>query len=610
MAASALLLALGLLGCDLLADTLADTPVALPAASDASPGAGRAASGQPPLYVVLYTHHYLGLGGYYPSAAQVRAVAEACVEADMAADCVLHFDGILVEKLSAEDPTLDDYVRDHDFPIGYHGEEAHGPYPVVVTVQQLNLGKDSLPEQSIVQAGASFDQAVDLIHHRYTHGYSGPRLDAQGYLSRQSGGQSSERPGGIARVEDWTGADPQILPGHALFQPAATLAFQREADIALLQAAGPFAPHFLKGTRNPELAERVAAFLGQPDTLFWYMGQLAEKASEHSSLPMWSAASLVQRAGKGGVDGRMWLGPHLLPTALLDGFRAAWAQAPAARPPKKQALDGARPTRQGPGRGEGTARDGRSNQEIKQQVLAGQGAAAAGEEVRRVAADQDRSRGRMVSMKIDGSKDEVAAALAFLRQWADREGVQLVSPRELRERVAPSRVQVEAKAAAAAVLASWSAGPADSLVVGGQPLSQADAFEVMARHLAGEGDRISTTDVLGPMGAASSLPQGRGTVTVEQVRLAARAAARAIEDHPHHAMPVHVEVGGQAVGFHQLHWLMAQVIARGATSLELPQAEYAPPFAGWLADRLGRSNPDSAFWMECQYWTIKPAVLR
>lgn len=628
MAASALLLTLGLIGCDLLPGKLPDPPIALPdipSLPAAAADAARSASGAPPLYVVLYTHHYLGLGGYYPSAAQVRAVVEACVEADMEADCVLHFDGILVDKLDAEDPKLRDYIRDHDFPIGYHGEEAHGPYPVVVGVQQLNMGKTAPPEQSVVQGGMSFDQAVDAIHQRYTHGYSSPRLDAQGYLSRQSGGQTSSSKGGIARVKEWAGADPQFLPGHALFQPAATLAFQREADIAMLQAAGPFAPHFLAGTKNPELIKRVAAFLGQPDTLFWYMGQLAEKASEASSLPMWSATDLVQRAGKGGADGKMWLGPHLLPAALLDWGRVAWAQAPGnnARPPKKPAVDGARPPRQGPGRGEGTPKEapkeggkdgatksGQSNQDIKRQMLAGQAAGAAGEEVRRVAGEQDRARGRVVSMKIDGTKEQVADTLAFMQQWASREGVQIVTPREVRERVASSQVKVEAKAAAAAVLGSWSNGPADSLVVGGKPLSQADAFEVMARHLAGEGDRITTSDVLGPIGAASSLRTGKGTVSADQVRAAAKAAAAAIASHPHHAMPVTVQVGGQAVGFHQLHWLMAQVIAQGAQSLELPQAGYAPPFAGWLADSLGRNDPDSAFWMECQYWTIKPAVLR
>lgn len=612
---------LALAGCDALSGGPDLDPVASPVAP-ASSAEGQAAGGQgataraggkPPLYVVLYTHHYLGLGGYYPTAAQVRAVAEACVEADMVADCVLHFDGILVDRLEAEDASLDDYLQQHRFPIGYHGEEAHGPYPVVVSVQRLNRSKDEVTEQGVVVPGTSFDQAVEVIRQRYTHGFSGPRVDAQGYLSRQSGGASSSRSGGIARVEAWTGADPQIVPGHALFQPAATLAFEAEADIALLQAAGPFAPHFLKNTKDPELMSGIAAFLGEEDTLFWYMGQLAEKGSESSMLPMWNTANLVQKAGKGGVDSRGYLGLHLLPGPLLAWGRQLLAQVPDQKKlPRKQNLEGGKRPPRGEGAPAGArSTGGQSNQEIKRQMLAQQGGGTPGQEVRDAVAGQDRSRGRLVSMKIDGSKEDVAATLAFMKQWTAQDPtVELVSPRELLQRVAPPTVSVQAKAAAQAVLEAWSDGPADTLSVGGSPLSQADAFEVMARHLAGGGERITTTNVLGPLGAASSLVQGRGKVTDDEVRAAAAAAVKAIDESPHHAMPVTVQVGGTTVGFHQLHWLMARVVAEGDEKLEVPEAAYAPPFADWLADRLGRDDPDSAFWMECQYWTIKPAVFR
>lgn len=216
----------------------------------------------------------------------------------------------------------------------------------------------------------------------------------------------------------------------------------------------------------------------------------------------------------------------------------------------------------------------------------------------------------LVSAKLDGYRASIEDAVAWFKAWeeADR-SVVLVTPEQLRDKVEDPEVKLDAEATARAVQEYWSKGPADFLVVDGTYATLAEGWEVMARHLAGEGDRIETSNVIGPTGHASELVNGSGTVTGSQVRSAAKSAWASTEADKYRAMPTSVTVRGIKVGFHQLYWMMSEAILEGDDAkISVPSAGYAPPFAALLADRLGRENPDQTFWMETQFWTTKPVT--
>ncbi|NOY25331.1 MAG: hypothetical protein GXP62_05610 [Oligoflexia bacterium] len=653
-------LALGCGGLDSITPSKVLKKVEGTSAPEAS-GSARWAGSKAPVYVMLFAHHYLGLGGYYPSAAQVRAVAEACVDQDMAKVCTLFFDGLLVQRIQKEDPSLRDYLREHDFPIGYHGEEAHGPYPNVVSMTQLNRG--GRPNQEVAVVGQTFDQTVDAIQRRYCHGFRSYQLDTANYLVRNVGGETDDSTsGGMCAVRDWLGEDIDIMPGHALFSPPATFAFDQISDFGMFQGAGPLAHHFLVNTKNPALIERTDAFLGADTTLFWYMGKLTGKGTETTMLPMWTTDDLVQKLSRGGggkrspasrdgepdrrqpaagqgrrgrrprIDGRNYLGPHLLPwtlpsfdKGLLDGWSSWLAQAQAPRtggapsrgarrnrPPKNadgswpkldsEAQDQA-PAGKGGQRGQG-GQGGQGASSPKR------GSGSPGSEVQVATTQLGRRVPQYVSMKIDGNKQNVEAELAWFKSWqASDPGVQFVTARTIREKVESPLIRAKASDVASAVRSSWQNGPPDTLTLGGTAISSADAFEIMVRGLAGDSGNVQTTGVMGPTAAEAALAQGTGTVSAADVKAAAATVVSSIEASKWHAMPVNVKVGRTVVGFHQYQWLMSQAILDpGARSITVPTASYAPPYIRFVEDELGRANRDEAFWTECQFWTIKPAT--
>lgn len=591
-----LLLALSPAGCRSAAEVVQE---ALPAEVP-TPSLGGGTSGKAPVYLFLFTHHYLGLGGYYPDADEVRAVAEACVEADLAEHCTLFFDGLLVDKLKTRDPTLKDYVREHGFPIGYHGEESHGPYPIVVSVDHLGPARKV---DEVVREGWDFDEAVNAIQYRYCHGFEGCEFGPTGYLVRPEGGETDKSvTGGIRLVRSWFGKEIGVMPGHALFQPAATFAFQNETDLKLLQGAGVFAPHFLSMTKDAALIERTEAFLGEGTTLFWYMGQLAEKGTQKTMMPMWSTESLAPRGGgAAGPNAQGYLGPHLLQfgaQALGLELPGALAQAQQRPPRGKVPPRGKRP---------GLPPDA---PEDPADAKRGRHGGPPGAEVAQTFAALDRTVPQVVTFKIDGAKDEVHDALAWVEETtrSDRK-VELVTASELHDKVKPAQVTLDADATAQAVLKYWSGGPPDFLLVDGGYASLTDAFEVMARHLAGGGKRIETTGVIAPTGRYRDRVSGSGTVTGAQVKAAAAGVVKAMDGDKYRAVPLAVTVGKTRVGFHQYLQLMAQAIAQGdGAKLTVAEAQYAPPYARFLAGKLGRENEDQTFWMETQFWTIKPVT--
>ncbi len=547
-----------------------------------------------PLYVLFFTHHYRGMGGYYPTAEEVRGVAEACVDQDMAQYCTLFFDGLLVQRLQKEDPDLPAYVRDHGFPIAYHGEEAHGPYPVVVSVAQM--GQRSMVSPQVEERSWTFSQAVDSLRARYTHGYADPQWGSDGYLLRGSGGTSdTAAEGGISLVRDWFGQEISMMPGHLLFQPAAAFAFDvGKEPVKLFQGAGPFAPHFLKNTRNTELIQQTQAYLGPDTNLIWFMGRVVEKGRIETQIPMWSTEGFHMPENRGNGPGS-----SARQRGGGEGFRGGrGAGAQGQRPPRR------------PGGG-ATDRVPRANTAAR----GGGGRTVElppGQEAQQVFASLDRSHPQLVQVKIDGSRERTSEALAWYKAQRDADPtIVFVNATTLMDHLQPADVELSPTAVASAVMAAWTSGPPDTLEVDGAPISLADSFEVMARHLAGGGDRIQTSSVIGPVGQASDLVTASGTVTADAVRAAAPAVVAAIDQSPWHAMPTTVNVDGTAVGFHQYEWLMADVIAgKAGKKIDLPAVGYSPAYASYLGSTLSDNPPDLNFRMQAQYWTVKPVRWR
>ena len=248
--------------------------------------------GTGPLYVTLFAHHYHGQGGYYATAAEVRAVAEVVAEAGLATRCALFFDGIGADRLASEDPALAAWIRKSGFAVGYHGEDVHGPGPVVADLGALGGAQN----RGIAAGVEDFDEAAAAIRLRVTHGLSGVQIRG-GQLARGVGGETDpSREGGVARVRSWTGRPVEILTGNALFAPAAVAAFADLAPGAVLQEAGPLAMHFAMATGDRELLARVGAFVGAKTGLFRYMGQLAMIGTPRTALPAWDLGG-----GKGGL---------------------------------------------------------------------------------------------------------------------------------------------------------------------------------------------------------------------------------------------------------------------------------------------------------------------
>lgn len=240
--------------------------------------------GDAPVYFLLFSHHYAGKGGYYASAEDVRGVADACIDAGIAKSCLLFLDGIMVERLQQEDPKLIPWLKGQGFAFGYHGEDVHGPYPI------LDAAGEGPPGGSVVTRGMTFAQAIAAIQQRYTHAITGVQFDDRGYIVRAAAGKlDTRRAGGIASVREVVG-NVQAATGTPFTQPAALPALKATApEIQVWQGAGPFAFHLLRLSRDTALIEAVQDYLGKDTTAFWYMGALGLRQGVANDIPAWSS---------------------------------------------------------------------------------------------------------------------------------------------------------------------------------------------------------------------------------------------------------------------------------------------------------------------------------
>lgn len=253
------------------------------------PPADTGPRGDEPVYVLLFTHHYGGKGGYYATAAQVRDVADGVEDAGLAHHVTLFFDGIGIERLNADDPKLLPSLKARGFPVGFHGEDVHGPWPVID-------GEDE-GGQGLVTSGMDFAAAVDAIRERYTHALAGAEFDDRGYIRRAVPGRVDRaRPGGIASVKATFGEVP-IASGSVFTQPAAWFALRAAApELRVWQGAGPFAIHFLRRAKDSAVIEPMLDYLGRDTTAFWFMNTLAMRQGPTNDLPSWGEDGRRTRA--------------------------------------------------------------------------------------------------------------------------------------------------------------------------------------------------------------------------------------------------------------------------------------------------------------------------
>jgi len=560
--------------------------------SDATPseevGSGPQAipGGASPLYVFLFAHHYGGTGGFYAETDKIQSIGNACIERGITDKCTLFFDGILVQELERKAPDFQDWIRLHRFPVGYHGNDIHGPYPIIVDFSEWTSGRSG-EKNRVVQTGDSWDQAVDALRARYSGKLSGYQIGADGYIDRSGSGMRIDdaAQGGISAVRSYIGRDPEIITGSALYQPAAGEALRTLSDFTVYQDSGAF--QYKHAKRVPDgdaLSAAVEGYLGSETTVFWYMGRLAFKGSVGTVLPRWGDP--VAFSGGGGKGGKAGKG---------GGFLSADAQGsgPMGRSSGKAGKSGKFSGKSG-------KRGKRGGQGARGAGVQSSGASAGGDALKQTLAGISRKYTQMVSMSIDSTPEEITAALDLL---GSTENVQFVTAEGLLELMAEPDVSADPAATAAALLDGWRDGPPDSVTVNETPLSLTDAFQILAGALEGN-NSTSASSTLGPIGEPGALVNATGTVTAEQVTAAAAGARAAAASGQ---LPLNVEVGGKQVGFHQYLHLMAQATGsgRGSAKLDIPRTDHAPQFARWLSDAMRRENAASNFWMECQYWTVK-----
>ncbi|MSQ02306.1 MAG: hypothetical protein EXR71_10525 [Myxococcales bacterium] len=277
--------------------------------------------GDAPVYFLVFSHHYHGRGGYYGTAAEVRTVLHAAQKAGQVKALTMFFDGILLERLEKEDPTLIPEVRAAGAAIGFHGEDAHGPYPIIGGGEEG--GADG---RSIVTPGMSFGEAVNQIQRRYSHRLDGVQIAADGYLRRHTPGTLNEgERGGVSKVLATFG-DVQYMGGSGLSCPPASFALRGLAPgMRMWQGGGPFAWHYLSKADDPAVITAVETFLGKDTQAFWYLGVPALRQSANTSPPHWQGDGRRTKMAIEALPRRQPMVVSLNVTAEPDDLAAEYA---------------------------------------------------------------------------------------------------------------------------------------------------------------------------------------------------------------------------------------------------------------------------------------------
>ncbi len=251
--------------------------------SPATPAEPKAVpNGGAPVFFLAFTHHYAGPGGYYPKPEEVRRIGELFVKLKVPG--TLFFDGILVERLLKEDPGLIKQVSDWGLPLGYHGEETHGPYPVASEllgeVHTLKEAQGYSGQWSLT-TGKDWGTAVKLVTERYSHSRPWRVDEGTRMLDRRQPSETDlAREGGLALVQKAFGKDIAMMTSHGLESAPEGYAFRRMSNFRFDQPAVPLALHALRIFRIGDAAEQVMRIAGENESIFWYMGRLTSKGDE------------------------------------------------------------------------------------------------------------------------------------------------------------------------------------------------------------------------------------------------------------------------------------------------------------------------------------------
>ncbi len=266
---------------------------------------------RPILFFVL-GHHYLGGGGTYPPARDLEEFAAILMKYGVKG--TFYFDGILVERLQAEDPRFFPRFSALGMGLGYHGEESHGPYPVIADYLYPGAPRDA----SFI-TGLTWDEAVRAIEERYTHAIEhGPFDLATHQIDVYVRGQSDlSRIGGLALVQQAFGREVDIMTTHSIEAAPAGHAFARMSRSQVVESTPPVAGHYFHIIRQPHLEKPAMALGGENARLFWYMNKLNTKAySEDEAMVFVGTTSAQAKARLAALD-RRYL--HLVPIYMLPG---------------------------------------------------------------------------------------------------------------------------------------------------------------------------------------------------------------------------------------------------------------------------------------------------
>ncbi|HCE46932.1 MAG TPA: hypothetical protein DET40_25580 [Lentisphaeria bacterium] len=239
------------------------------------------ASEKKPVFILPFTHHYAGPGGYYATAAEVRKTAAVFHELNIPG--VLFFDGILVERLAREDPAIFKDINEWKLPLGYHGEETHGPYPVPcdLAVEAYDLKEaQGYNGQVSLNTGKTWDEAVQQVIDRYTH-HLPWRIDEKTRMleRKEPATHDNSKLGGLALVQKTFGRDVSMMPSHALESAPEGYAFRKMSTFSFDQPAMPTAAHALRIFRIQDLEEKAMGIAGDKTGAFWFMGRLTCKGA-------------------------------------------------------------------------------------------------------------------------------------------------------------------------------------------------------------------------------------------------------------------------------------------------------------------------------------------